>query len=280
VRDGVYQFTGEQYASSFGAQWTEFARTQLDSANGTRISEDRFAATTGWTPGELAGKSVLDVGCGSGRFTEVALRWGGDVTALDLSAAVYAARANVVGAERGRFVQADALSMPLAPRSFDFAFSIGVAQHTPAPEDFVRAVGRAVRPGGQAAVWVYARRLSALVHPKYLLRPVTRRLPVAWTRFLASALVSTFFPVASRLDRAPEPLRSLGLHALPIAYPGRLGLEEQAQRQWAVLDTVDWYTPRFDSPLTFDEVARALCEAGAREVERLPVPSIAARAFF
>src|SRR5689334_1775579 len=41
VRGGVYQFSGEEYASTFGAQWAEFSRTQLDSANGTRISEER-----------------------------------------------------------------------------------------------------------------------------------------------------------------------------------------------------------------------------------------------
>jgi 2-polyprenyl-3-methyl-5-hydroxy-6-metoxy-1,4-benzoquinol methylase len=281
VRDGVLQLTEESYASSFGAQWTEFARTQLDSANGTRISEERFRSVTGWSPAELAGKSVLDVGCGSGRFTEIAVAWGGEVTALDLSAAVYAARANVARAEHARFVQADALSMPFPAHAFDFAFSIGVAQHTPDPKRFVRAVGGAVRPGGQAALWIYERSLRALLHPKYLLRPVTRRLPASWTRSLAAALVGAFFPIAERLDRVPEPARALGFRALPIAcYLGRLPLDRQAQREWSLLDTVDWYSPRFDSPQTFDEVASALRAAGAREVERMPVPGVAVRAYF
>jgi 2-polyprenyl-3-methyl-5-hydroxy-6-metoxy-1,4-benzoquinol methylase len=281
VREGVYQFTGDGYASSFGAQWTEFARTQLDSANGTRISEERFAAVTGWRPEDLAGKSVLDVGCGSGRFTEVALKWGAEVTALDLSSAVYAARANAAGAEVARFVQANALSMPFAPRSFDFAFSIGVAQHTPAPLDFVAAVARAVKPGGCAAVWIYERTLKALLRPKYALRPLTRWLPQRWSRSFAAGLVTTFFPVAERLDRVPEPIRTLGLRALPIAcYLGQLPLDRATQRQWSLLDTIDWYSPRFDSPQTFDDVAAALRAAGAREVVRLPVPGVTASAAF
>jgi 2-polyprenyl-3-methyl-5-hydroxy-6-metoxy-1,4-benzoquinol methylase len=281
VRDGVVCFTDQSYASSFGAQWLEFSKTQLDSASGTQISEDRFRAVTGWSPAELRGKSVLDVGCGSGRFTEVAIGWGADVTALDLSAAVFAARAHAAGAERARFVQADALSMPFASRSFDFAFSIGVAQHTPDPLGFVHAVGQAVRPGGQAALWIYERSLRALLHPKYVLRPVTSRLPTRWTRTLAAALVDVFFPLAERVDRAPEPARAIALRALPIAcHLGRLPLDRRAQREWSLLDTIDWYSPRFDSPQTFDAVARTLREAGARHVERMPVAGVAVRAHF
>ena len=281
MRDGVYQFSRDAYASSFGAQWTEFARTQLDSANRTSISEDRFRAVTGWAPADLSGKSVLDVGCGSGRFTEVATGWGAEVTALDLSSAVYAARANAAGAERARFVQADALGMPFPTRSFDFAFSIGVAQHTPAPLEFVSAIARAIKPGGQVAVWIYERTWRALFRPKYALRPLTRRLPPGWSRSLAAGLVAALFPVAEKIDRAPEPLRTLGLRALPIAcYLGQLPLDRAAHRQWSLLDTVDWYTPRFDSPQTYDDVANTLRAAGARVVERMPVPGVAARAWF
>ena len=39
---------------------------ELDSANGTRFSEERFRAISGWTPEDLAGKLVLDAGCGTG----------------------------------------------------------------------------------------------------------------------------------------------------------------------------------------------------------------------
>src|SRR4029453_7798451 len=105
----------------FGYQWNRYARVQLDSANGTSISEDRFIAVTGWSPNDLAGKMVLDAGAGAGRFTEVAIRWGAEVCAVDLSSAIFAARANVRDADRATFVQADCFNLPFPSKSFDFA---------------------------------------------------------------------------------------------------------------------------------------------------------------
>lgn len=279
--DGVFQLVEDGYASSFGAQWREFARTQLDSATGTHISEQRFADVTGWSPALLSGRSVLDVGCGAGRFTEVAIKWGAHVTAVDLSGAVYAARANVAHGERARFVQGDARALPFAPASFDFVFSIGVAQHTPDPLAFVRAVAGMVRPGGKAALWVYERRPTALLSTRYFLRPVTRHLPQHWNRRIASALVGTFFPLAERVDRMPEPVRKLVLKTLPIAvYLGQLPLGREAQREWSLLDTLDWYSPRYDRPQTFRDVARTLRDAGAKQVERLTPRGVTVSATF
>lgn len=281
VRDGVYCYVSSGYSRSFGAQWTEFARTQLDSANGTSISELRFREVTGWCPTDLANRTVLDVGCGSGRFTEAALRWGAHVTAVDLSEAVFAARTNVKGAERARFVQANATDLPLPKRSFDFAFSIGVVQHTPDPLRFVQSVAEAVRPGGEAAFWMYERTLSALLHPKYVFRPLTRRMPIRFNRVLTTVLVNAFFPMAELLQLAPQHVRPVAVRALPIAcYLGQLPLSRDQQKQWSLLDTLDWYSPCYDSPQRFDDVARVLQRAGAKKVERRGVGGLAIRAAF
>ncbi|WP_447860111.1 hypothetical protein [Nitrospira calida] len=61
------------YAETFGFQWRTFASTQLDSVSGHPISAERFWRATAWSPGELRGQWVLDVGCGAGRFAEVVL---------------------------------------------------------------------------------------------------------------------------------------------------------------------------------------------------------------
>jgi uncharacterized protein YbaR (Trm112 family) len=62
----------DNYAENFGFQWNRFRKTQLDSHSGQTISRDRFLKSTGWTPESLAGQRVLDIGCGAGRFVEVA----------------------------------------------------------------------------------------------------------------------------------------------------------------------------------------------------------------
>ena len=43
---------------------------QIDILNATDESETTFRAQTGWSPADLAGKRVLDVGVGAGRFAD------------------------------------------------------------------------------------------------------------------------------------------------------------------------------------------------------------------
>jgi uncharacterized protein YbaR (Trm112 family) len=73
----------DNYAGNFGFQWNRFRQTQLDSHTGVPISRERLLLSGGWTAEDLADKRVLDVGCGAGRFAEVALSAGARVVAVD-----------------------------------------------------------------------------------------------------------------------------------------------------------------------------------------------------
>ena len=121
---GIARFVDAQhYAASFGFQWHRYQKTQLGK-NDVRDSEQQFEMKTGLRREELKDKLVLDVGCGMGRFAEVATRWGARVVGVDLSAAAEVAAKNL--AERD-FVamQADVFTLPFAPESFDIIYSIG-----------------------------------------------------------------------------------------------------------------------------------------------------------
>src|SRR5246127_1513324 len=155
VVNGVLRFVDAQnYAGSFGFQWKLYSRTQLDDASSQR-SENAFRRRTGFKPEELAGKVVLDVGCGMGRFAEVATRWGARVVGIDLSAAAEVAAKNLADRD---FValQADVFSLPFAPESFDLIYSIGVLHHTPDCEAAVKALEKYLKPGGLLVVWLYS----------------------------------------------------------------------------------------------------------------------------
>jgi hypothetical protein len=91
IRGGIPRFVSSGgYAETFGRQWRTFQREQMDSFSGTTLSRDRFYDVTRWSSADLAGKWVLDVGCGAGRFAEIALAAGAHVVAVDLSSAVEA----------------------------------------------------------------------------------------------------------------------------------------------------------------------------------------------
>jgi len=101
-------------ADSFSYQWQKYSKTQLDHA-GKVWSEPDFRRKTGLHPENLKGKLVLDVGCGMGRFAEVATRWGARVVGIDLSTAAEVAARNLADRD---FValQADVFELPLHPR--------------------------------------------------------------------------------------------------------------------------------------------------------------------
>src|SRR5438270_6582016 len=92
---GTWRFVeANNYADSFGFQWHRYSRTQLDD-DSCRNSESHFGMKTGFKPEDLKGKLVLDVGCGMGRFAEVATRWGARVVGVDLSTGVEVAARNL-----------------------------------------------------------------------------------------------------------------------------------------------------------------------------------------
>ena len=89
------------------------------------------------------------MGCGPGRFTDIALTMGARVIALDYSSAIDAAQAKFAGKEADKadvlFVQGDALKLPLKTDSVDYVFTIGVLHHTPSPANGVREVHRVIK---------------------------------------------------------------------------------------------------------------------------------------
>jgi SAM-dependent methyltransferase len=280
VEGGVPRFVAtESYAAGFGLQWTAHPRTQLDSATGTRISGDRLSRCVGGLE-RVAGRSVLEVGCGAGRFTEVLLDAGARVFACDLSRAVEANHANFRGRAAHFVCQADLMALPIAPGSFDVVVAVGVLQHTPRPEAAVRALASALRPGGLLALDHYARppgsgwawRMAALLTPRALLRRAMLALPPRLAQSAAAGVTRALLPIHRRLwrrgpvvDRARAVFRRLSpvvdhYDRLPELSPGQLA-------EWSALDTHDALTDRHKHLRTADEVRGLLVAAGLVEIE-------------
>ena len=96
------------YTDSFGYQWTTFRKTQLDDADRAE-SEETFALKTGLRPADVEGRTVLDVGCGMGRFADVVARWGAaEVVGMDMSRAVES-MLKAAGFDVAMFFSAEAL---------------------------------------------------------------------------------------------------------------------------------------------------------------------------
>ena len=136
-------------AAGFGWQWQHF--TQEDE----RYAEQFLGWIAPVTPEFFHDKVVLEGGCGKGRHTQLAARWGArDVIGIDLSVAVETAFAATRALPNAHIIQADIYHLPLA-RTFDYAFSVGVLHHLPDPRGGFLALASKVKPGGHISAWIY-----------------------------------------------------------------------------------------------------------------------------
>lgn len=257
---GVPRFVGEGYAESFGLQWNRFAKVQLDSANGGSYSRARFDDELGWGRPELEGKWVVDAGCGSGRFAEIAASYGAEVIAVDLSSAVDAAAENLRAWPNVHVVQADITRLPLRKEAVSFLYSIGVLQHTPDPLATAHALVAFLGAGARFGFTIYGRGPWTFLYSKYLVRPLTRRLPPARLLQGVQQAMPVLFPVTSFLYSLPT-VGKVAQFVLPVAnYPWQTDLAREVRYDQAVLDTFDMLSPRYDWPVTAEEVRQAVGE--------------------
>ena len=267
IRAFIPRFVPESnYADNFGMQWNAFRKTQLDSHSTLPISGNRFWKATGWSPAAIKSKWVLDAGCGAGRFAEIALTGGANVVALDYSSAVDACSENLGHHPNLHIVQGDIYALPFAGGSFPFVYSLGVLQHTPDVARAFAALPPMVAPGGQICVDFYWKRFRSVMQAKYVVRPITRRIPKSTLFSALKTLVPIALPISQGLGRVPVIGKALK-RFIPVAdYTGVYPLSEAQLKEWALLDTFDMLAPEFDSPQSVATVTRWMESAGLTDI--------------
>jgi SAM-dependent methyltransferase len=259
-------------------QWNHFAKTQLDSHSGHPISAERFWKATAWQPEEIAGQWVLDAGCGSGRFAEIALSAGANVIALDYSSAVDACYANLRQHPNLHVIQGDIYALPFALASFPFIYSLGVLQHTPDVGAAFASLPPILADGGRLCVDYYEKTIKSAFLPKYWLRPLTKRLPKQYLFRALEQLVPPMLTISRLLRKIPS-IGDAAMRIVPVVnYEGIYPLSEQQLREWALLDTFDMLAPAYDQPQAASRVRLWLENAGLREIEMLTVGHLVGRA--
>jgi SAM-dependent methyltransferase len=264
VRNAIRFLDDGNYAESFGYQWQQYSRTQLDTAQ-RHASEVNFRKRTGFCPEELNGKLVLDVGCGMGRYAEVATRWGARVVGVDLSVAADVAGRNLAQRE---FValQADVFDLPFAPESFDAIYSIGVLHHTPDCERAVKVLPKFLKPGGDIAVWLYSG-YNKWYRFSELYRKFTSRISARSLHNVLRVAVPCLFWLDRCFRSVPllgRPLAGAVHHVFPVSL--------HKNREIRILDTFDWYSPKYQSKHTYEQVFRWFESCGLVDLRVIEVP--------
>lgn len=99
--------------------------------------------------GNLTGKTVADIGCGTGRFTTELDRRAGYVVGLDPDPSMLAVAARRTPAP---LVIGDGHQLPFADHRFDLAIAITVCEFATDPAAVIGELARITRPGGRVVV--------------------------------------------------------------------------------------------------------------------------------
>jgi len=138
---------------AFGEEWGKFAVHDDESVRELRkeyfdiVDETMVNSNT----------YMIDIGCGSGRWTDYFTDKAGFIEAIDPSDAVFAAD-NMLGKKNNvRITKASVDTIPWDDETFDFGMSIGVLHHIPNTRQALIDCVKKIKKGGYFYVYLYYR---------------------------------------------------------------------------------------------------------------------------
>jgi len=142
-----------------------------------RMAEARFGVPEGGASA-LAGKKLLDVGCGGGLVCEPMARLGAAVTGVDASAKNIAV-ARLHAERSGLAIDYHCREIGAQDKgAYDIVLALEVAEHVADPKAFLRLAAEAVAPGGMIIVATLNRTaksyIQAIIGAEYVLRWLPR----------------------------------------------------------------------------------------------------------
>jgi ubiquinone/menaquinone biosynthesis C-methylase UbiE len=136
---------------SFGEEWKKFAvhndesvrelrKEYFDIIDESIVNKDTY---------------MIDIGCGSGRWTDYFIDKAGFIEAIDPSDAVLVAD-NMLGKQKNvRVTKASVDTIPWEDETFDFGMSIGVLHHIPNTQQALMDCVKKIKKGGHFYVYLY-----------------------------------------------------------------------------------------------------------------------------
>lgn len=184
IRDGVARLSyeaspAESIRNTYDTAWSNFQYGDATWSKDTRERVKIFLDEVQLAPDQLAGKLMLDAGCGTGVLTNGVNIYGCESVGLDVSGIVVRAHRHfgLQGADRAHFVQGDLDHPPFRNAVFDIIYAGGVLHCNPDPHaSFVSIAGK-LKPGGRLWVWLYRKRSDLKYRLQQLFRAFVTRLP-------------------------------------------------------------------------------------------------------
>jgi ubiquinone/menaquinone biosynthesis C-methylase UbiE len=182
---------------TFDVEWTVFRYDEKIYGHSRQEELHDFFLRSRVNEAFLAGKTILDAGCGTGRLTQSVGRLAREVVGLDFSEGVEEAWFRNREEANVHVIQADLMNLPFRGASFDYVYCKGVLHYVPDVRACLSGLAMQVRQGGALSVTIYPRMSPRFERFNDLLRGVSASLPVSALYGLSHLLIP-FLSVAWR----------------------------------------------------------------------------------
>ena len=236
------------YTENFGKQWKKYQNVQIDSLNNFTISKDFLKNIIFNDLYILKDKTILEIGCGSGRFTEHIVKYAKHCVAVDMSSAIYF---NVAKKENNlTLIKADFTKL-ISNKKFDIIICRGMLQHTPRPLQSIIKLYDFVKEDGKVFFDIYPLPKIGYLHPKYFFwRPIIKKLiTYEKTEIFLTNNIKLILKIKRLIKKILFNSNFLSDLVIPIwDYNNKIKLNDKQLEEWSILDTMDGLYAYYDYP--------------------------------
>ena len=250
--------------TDFGEEWKKFAVHTDESVKELRKEYFDIIDET------IVNKEsyMIDIGCGSGRWTDYFVDKAAFIEAIDPSDAVMVADKMVGSKSNVRITKASVDTIPWDDETFDFGMSIGVLHHVPDTKKALISCVKKIKRGGHFYVYLYYRfdnrgfLFKTFFYLSDILRRIICRMPHGLKRFTCDVLaVLIYWP----LSRFAGLLHKMKLHGLAKKIP----LEPYYNKPFYNLrnDCLDRFGTKLEQRFLRSEIEDMMKEAGLTNIK-------------
>ena len=248
---------------AFGEEWSKFSvhndesvrelrKEYFDIVNETMVNKNTY---------------MIDIGCGSGRWTDYFTDKAGFIEAIDPSDAVFAADNMLGKKDNVRITKASVDTIPWPDETFDFGMSIGVLHHIPNTKQALIDCVKKIKKGGYFFVYLYYRFdnrgiiFKSVFYLSNIFRLVISRMPGPLKKIVCDILAAiVYWP----LSRFAGLLHTLNLHGLAKKIP----LEPYYNKPFYNLrnDCLDRFGTKLEQRFLKSEIEEMMKAAGLTDI--------------
>ncbi len=228
------------YSNNFKLYWKSMEW------NYSKLYQKRFYEMTGWSNEQVCGKTILESGCGGGRWVyQFAKEGAKEIVAFDYTGAIDKAKEICREFDNIHYVQADIFELPFNSNKFDIVHCHGVLHATPDVREGIKQLADKVKINGELAVLIYRNLTCFQQLIDDMICFVPKRLPVRLMYYVS--IIPTVLEYIPFLTRILENI---------------IHLSAQPNFTLKHLHNFDWYTCTYRQRTSIEEAKEWYKESG------------------